>query len=343
MNEHTSNPFEKATTEDSRLRLALVGPSGSGKTFSALLIAKHLVPGGKVALIDTERGSASKYASLFDFDRIELDDFWPGKYVEYIQAAVAYGYDVLIIDSLSHAWSGSGGILAMHDKETKQQKGNNTWAAWAKVTPQQTLFIDRILEADIHIISTMRAKTEWGVDERNKPVKIGLAPVQGKGIEYEFDVLADMDMENNMIVTKTRCVALTSRVFPQPGKEVAEILIDWLTASTNGAEAAETPVDAADGGVPVENGKNAPTPTETPNSSKNEYSEDWLTDDFLKELLLLWGLKECFADIEELRDFAKAPALNGTIKKSHKPETIAKRLKADYEGIKAAQEAEALP
>src|SRR5690242_19965331 len=109
--------------------MALVGPSGSGKTYTALKIATNLVPSGKVALIDTERGSASKYAKLFKFDVLELRNYHPEAYIKAIKAAADNGYDVLIIDSLSHAWNGDGGVLSIVDK-----KGGR-FDAWKDVTP----------------------------------------------------------------------------------------------------------------------------------------------------------------------------------------------------------------
>ena len=120
--------FQKATKTQSKLRLALYGVSGSGKTYSALSIASGL--GGRIAVIDTERGSASKYASRFDFDVLDMQPpFSPAAYVNAIKAAEGEGYDILIIDSLTHAWSGTGGALEMVDNAAKRNAGN-TYYAW---------------------------------------------------------------------------------------------------------------------------------------------------------------------------------------------------------------------
>src|SRR5690349_10453718 len=83
--------FKKATKEQAKLRLALIGLAGSGKTFSSLAVATHLVPGGKIAVIDTERGSASLYADRFAFDVLDLDRQGPENYVEAIEAAEQAG------------------------------------------------------------------------------------------------------------------------------------------------------------------------------------------------------------------------------------------------------------
>lgn len=224
--------FRKATKQQAKLRMALIGPSGSGKTYTALRIASHL--GERVAVIDTERGSASKYADKFEFDVLELDSFHPQRYIEGIQAAEAEGYDVLIIDSLSHAWSGKDGALELVDKAAKRMQSSNTFAAWRDVTPLHNALVDAMLQSRLHLIVTMRAKTEYIVekDERtgkSVPRKVGLAPIQRDGLEYEFDVVADMDLDNTLIVSKSRCEALSGAVIPKPGEEVADTLKAWLT------------------------------------------------------------------------------------------------------------------
>ena len=233
-------PFVKATKQQARLRLALIGPAGSGKTYTALNIAQHL--GAKVALVDTERGSASKYADLFSFDVMELESFHPQRYIDAVHKAEQAGYDVLIIDSLSHAWAGKDGALELVDKAAKRTQGNS-FAAWREVTPIHNALVDTMIASRLHLIVTMRSKTEWVVerDERTgktQPRKVGLAPVQRDGLEYEFDVVADMDIENNLIVSKTRCPALAGAVVAKPGKALAETLRAWLTSGASAAEPA---------------------------------------------------------------------------------------------------------
>lgn len=224
--------FQKATKKSARLRMALIGVAGAGKTYTALNIAQHL--GDKVAVIDTERGSASKYSDMFAFDVLELETFGPQMYVEAIQAAEEAGYDVLIIDSLSHAWTGKGGALEQVDRIAKRSQSGNTFGAWRDVTPQHNMLVEGIINAKMHVITTMRAKTEY-VQEKNEKTgrvtvrKIGLAPVQRDGLEYEFDVVADLDQDNNLIVGKTRCPGVAGAVIPKAGREIARTLKAWLT------------------------------------------------------------------------------------------------------------------
>lgn len=228
-----TNPFQKATKKESLLRMAITGPSGGGKTYTALTIGAALIPSAKVALIDTERGSASKYADQFSFDVLELDDFRPAVYVRAIEAAQANGYNVLIIDSLSHAWFAQGGVLSIVDDEAARSKTGNTFMAWRKGTEVQNQLVDAILASKMHVIATMRSKTEYVIetDSRGKqvPRKIGLAPVQRDGVEYEFDVVAEMDITNTMLVQKSRCPALTNAVIERPGADVAATLRAWLS------------------------------------------------------------------------------------------------------------------
>lgn len=232
--------FHKATKTQSFLRLALVGPSGSGKTFSSLRIAEGLCAHDPrdpqrrwIALVDSERGSASKYAGDFSFDTLELDtSFSPREYIEAIDAAVAGGYDVLIIDSLSHAWNDKGGILEMKDAAAAQSKSENDFTAWRLVTPEHNKLVDAILRAPLHVVVTLRAKTDYVVDKddtgRTRIRKVGLRPVQREGLEYEFDVVGDLDQTNTLTITKTRCRALNQQVLHEPGEELGRALKAWL-------------------------------------------------------------------------------------------------------------------
>jgi hypothetical protein len=222
--------FQKATKKQSRLRMGLIGPAGAGKTYTSLVLATNL--GKRVAVIDTERGSASKYADEFDFDVMELDEFHPQKYIDGIHEAEAAGYDVLVIDSLSHAWAGKGGALELVDKATVRSQSKNSYFAWREVTPLHNALVDAILQSPLHIIVTLRSKMEYVIETVNGkqvPRKIGMQPIQRDGMEYEFDIVADLDVEHNFVVTKTRCRELTDAVVKNPGKEVAETIKKWLS------------------------------------------------------------------------------------------------------------------
>ncbi len=225
--------FKKAVKSESKLRLALVGPAGSGKTYTALTLATHLAGNGGVAVVDTEHGSASKYADVFEFDVAEMHPpYHPDKYVAAIKEAEQAGYDVIILDSLSHAWSGEGGLLDIVEEISRRMRNPNSFAAWKDATPIHNRLVEAILGAGLHVIITMRAKTEYVIqaDEKGRqvPKKVGMAPVQRDGMEYEADIVMEMDIDNNAIVTKSRCPELAGRVFAKPGADVAAILARWL-------------------------------------------------------------------------------------------------------------------
>ncbi len=215
--------FQKATKQQSKLRLALSGPSGAGKTYSALNIAQHL--GKTIALLDTEHGSASKYADRFDFDVCNLTDFHPAKYIDLIKAADKAEYEVIIIDSLSHAWF------------AELELAGKGFEGWKNVRPLERALIDAMLSSRAHVIATMRTKTEWVMEEYTSksgkscvaPKKVGTAPIQASGVEYEFDLAGELSLEHILTISKSRCPALSGTTHLNPGEELAETLLAWLT------------------------------------------------------------------------------------------------------------------
>ena len=227
--------FKKATRKQLKLRMALDGPSGSGKTLTSLRFAFAL--GKRVAVIDTENRSASKYQGdspdgiTFDFDVLELANYAPTEYTAAIIEAGREGYDVLLIDSLTHAWAGEGGALDIKDKQ-----GGNSFTAWAKVTPMHRRMIDAILSSPCHVLATMRSKTDYVLEEttdehgrkRSIPRKIGMAPIQRDGMEYEFDVYGSMDWAHTLTITKSRCQSLADAIAVKPGASFMEPVIHWL-------------------------------------------------------------------------------------------------------------------
>ena len=222
--------FKKATKSQAKLRAAIFGPSGAGKTFSSLRIATGLADGKPVAFIDTERGSASKYSDRFEFDVLELEDKSIAGYCEAIRMAADAGYAVLIIDSLSHAWQE---LLEEIDKLAKAKYRGNTWSAWSEGTPLQKRLVDAILTFPGHILATMRSKTEWQTTQdssgRNRPVRVGLAPEQGKGVEYEFDLLLELSTDHIANVIKDRTGKWQDKMIDKPGEMFGTSLAQWLS------------------------------------------------------------------------------------------------------------------
>jgi hypothetical protein len=213
-----------------------LGPTGSGKTYTALEIALGLAELDEIGVIDTEHKSSEKYVDIFgEFAAIHLDTFDPRVYIEAIELFVRSGYKVIIVDSLTHAWAGKGGALELKDRAT-QRNGGNSYTAWAAVTPLQNQLIETIIGAPAHIIATMRSKMDHvqEVNERGRTVvrKVGMAPVQRDGVEYEFDVVAELDIDNVMSVTKTRNPAFKDLQLVRPTREFGRRLRSWLEVVT---------------------------------------------------------------------------------------------------------------
>lgn len=236
--------LEKATKAKAKLRLALEGPAGSGKTYTALTVATSLADGALVGVIDTEHGSASKYADRFDFVTGALTHYDPLNYVKALDACARAGVEVVIVDSLTHAWDGVGGCLDQVDRA-----GGNSFTAWKKVTPKHNRLVEALLSYPGHVIVTLRSKTAYAIVEevgrngRTKavPKRVGMKPIQRDGLEYEFDVAGAMDEEHRLKINKTRCSELADAVFPEPGDDFAGILKRWLD---DGGEAPATPAPA---------------------------------------------------------------------------------------------------
>lgn len=218
--------FQKAVRKKARLRLAISGPAGSGKTTAALNIATGL--GGRIALLDTERGSASLYSDQFAFDALDLDPpYAPERFIEAIKAAEKAGYTTLVLDSITHEWNGSGGCCDINEALAQSKYRGNTWSAWSETTPRHRAFIDALLQSPMHIIATIRSKTETVQGEDKKVRKVGMKTEQRDGTDYEFTVMFELEHEKHLAVaTKDR-----TRLFRDPAQvspETGATLLRWL-------------------------------------------------------------------------------------------------------------------
>lgn len=220
--------LKRATLEQAKLRLILTGGPGTGKTRSALETAKYLVPGGKILLLDSERGSASKYAKKVPFFVEELLDHDPRNYTRMIKEGGQL-VDVLIIDSLTHAWDR---LLEIVDEVARSRFSGNTYAAWSVGTPIWRDLLDAMMMAPCHVIATARADIEYVEDNSGKKkqyTQVGTKVQARKGLAHEFDVHGELDLAHDLMIRKTRCDDLDQRVFNKPGAEFAGILRAWLS------------------------------------------------------------------------------------------------------------------
>ena len=230
--------LKKAVKYGSKGRLGLIGPAGSGKTKWALEIAELIVGqiGGRIAAFDSEHGSMAKYADEYDFDHFAPDTFAPEVYIAFLEQVERGGqHSVVILDSLSHAWAGKDGILEFVDKTTAASTSKNAYTTgWRAATPKHNDLIEAILKSKLHVIATMRSKVEYVLEEDDRghktPKKIGMQPIQREGMDYEFDVTADLEQDSNVLaVGKTRCSALKSKVFKPGDLGIAKTFLAWLS------------------------------------------------------------------------------------------------------------------
>ena len=260
--------IRRAVRSQALARLALCGASGGGKTTGALLLARGMVeyllevgavPGGlegKIGVVDTERRSAALYAHLVPFDAIELTaPYSPARYVGAMRALERAGCQVIILDQISHAWAGAGGILETVD--LMRSRSSNQFEAWKDATPEQNQFVEDLLACRAHLICTMRAKTQYVMEEYtkrdgskgNKPKKVGLAPVQRAGIEYEFTTMLDLDVEGNVARASKDRTGLFWGKELRISREVGKSLMHWLMegeAIERAAAREPTPEEAAE-------------------------------------------------------------------------------------------------
>lgn len=222
--------FRKAVRRQAKLRLGIAGPAGSGKTYTALLLAFGM--GGKVAMVDTEHGSGDLYAELGDYDTCRLDPpYTPERYISLITEAEKE-YDVLIVDSLSHAWAGTGGVLDILNKVVQSSRSGNSYAAWREVTPMHNALVEKILTCESHIICTVRSKMAYAMDDdgtgKHSVRPVGMAPVQRDGMMYEFTIFMDLSIEHVATAVKDR-----TQLFPVdqpfiPDSDTGIKIMAWL-------------------------------------------------------------------------------------------------------------------
>jgi len=222
--------LKKATRKKVKLRLNLSAPSGAGKTYGALLLAKGLVGSwDKIAVIDTENGSASLYEHLGDFNVIDLaPPFSPERYMDAIDACVSGGMEAIIIDSSSHEWSGPGGCLEINEKLAQARYRGNTWSAWNETTPRHDAFVQKVLHCDSHIITCTRSKMETIMGEDKKIKKVGMKDIQRDGWEYELTVSLSIDRDTHMTVASKDRTELFEGKEPFKITEQTGVMIkDW--------------------------------------------------------------------------------------------------------------------
>lgn len=224
--------FKDASRKDVRIKMAIAGPSGGGKTYGALEIMKGLMNGdlSKVGVLQTEAGRAQCYLDKGAFKVLELPPpFTPDKFVEGIAAAESAGLKGLIIDSISDEWAGLGGALDIHQDVSEVTK--NSFTAWKKVTPKHEAVFNKILSSPIHIICTVKKKTEYVMEQSNgktQPKRVGVKDIQREGTEYRWMIQFDVDQETNLAtVAKDNTSLFQGKPAFKITEETGKAIRDW--------------------------------------------------------------------------------------------------------------------
>jgi hypothetical protein len=219
--------LQKVDKKKAKIKMALQGPSGSGKTFSSLQVAYGLCGDwSKVAVVDTENGSANLYSHLGNYNVLGLSDtFSPERYIQAIETCEKAGMEVIILDSVTHEWE------YLLDYHASLQ--GNSFTNWSKVTPRHNAFVQKILSSSCHIICTVRTKTDYVMNEKNGklvPEKVGLKSVQRDGLDYEMTLVFDLDIKNHAVASKDRTGLFygkpEQKLSIQTGKQIA----DWCNS-----------------------------------------------------------------------------------------------------------------
>ena len=228
--------LQQAERKQAKIKLGLQSPSGAGKTYSALLLAYGLINDwSKIAVIDTENHSADLYAHLGNYQVLALEQpFTPERYVNAIEICEKAGMEVVIIDSISHEWEGSGGILDIHGAMM-----GNSFTNWAKVTPRHNAFIHKILQSSSHIIATIRSKQDYVLSEKNGkmvPEKVGLKGVTREGMDYEFTLVFELDLKHQATATKDRTGLFMDKPSFMISTDTGKLILNWCKSGKSLAE-----------------------------------------------------------------------------------------------------------
>ena len=241
-----TSTYTKAQREDANLRLALVGGPGSGKTYTALALASEMADGDKIAVIDTEAQATSEYAppagrepvpppedgfpTEFAFNSFNMGPpYEPSQYIKLIKAAEKEGQEVLIIDSISPAWIGEGGVLEIKDEADRTSNNPLKISGWAKATPEHNRFVAAMIGCNMHLIVTIQTKTEWVIEDvggKKVPKAIGTGMYQRDTLAYYFGVVGVIDETQTMHVTKSRVPGLNRKMIQYPGADLAQRFLD---------------------------------------------------------------------------------------------------------------------
>lgn len=213
--------------KQAKIKMALQGSAGSGKTMSALLLAKGIVGDySKVAIVDSEHGSADLYAHLGDYNVVTLEaPFSPDNYLKAIDICIKAGIEIIILDSISHCWEY---LLDYHSK-----MAGNSFTNWSKITPLQNNLVNKILQSPVHFIATMRTKQDYVLNQKDGkfvPEKVGLKAIQRNDLDFEFTLVFDIDIKHFASSSKDRTNLFLDRPEFKITEGTGKIIRDWCNS-----------------------------------------------------------------------------------------------------------------
>ena len=251
--------LKKAKRKRVRLKIGIASAAGGGKTLGSLLLAYGIVRNmypeisdeevwDKIAMIDTENGSGELYSDrvkegvhIGEYGVVTLEPPYESKkYIEAINLCKQSGIEVIIVDSLTHLWSGEGGAL---DKQANiAKRTGNGFTSWKEPKKEFRSVIDKILQTDAHFIVTMRSKADYVQEKdgngRTSIRKVGMNPIVMDGVDYEFSVVFDIDTEHVATASKDRTGLFDGR-YMKLSPDVGKSLIDWVNESPEKSEPAK--------------------------------------------------------------------------------------------------------
>lgn len=238
--------LKQSQRQQVKLRLGLSGASGFGKTKSALLLAYGMTQDwSKIAVIDTENSSASLYSDLGNYNVLDLQaPYSPERYIQAIELCEKSGIEVIIIDSASHEWNGTGGCLDIHEKL------GGRFQDWANVTPRHQAFINKILQSSCHIITTTRRKIDYSLDigsnGKTQVVKHGTKEITRDGFEYELTINFELVNENHLAkASKDRTGLFMNKPEFIITSDTGKLILSWCNSGIAETATVSTGIDSS--------------------------------------------------------------------------------------------------
>jgi len=186
--------IEEARREGAKIVLGIAGTSGSGKTYSAIQVGYGLAgkSGKHLGFLDTENRRGRLYSDILP-EPFQIADFEPpfspDRYIEGIRAFEKTGCKVLVIDSITHEWEGTGGC------EEIATAGDPKTPRWNKAKLEHKKFMNCLLQSSMDIIVCIRAREKVDMKDPRNVKSLGIQPITEKNVLFEMTASLMMEDE----------------------------------------------------------------------------------------------------------------------------------------------------